>query len=488
MKRLFKLSSTWFPIWCILLLMLVMVGVYIPVFGGTNENLSDVPLIIVNEDKGKAGDAILLNLIETQNGNSFKWDVVKTKEQALSDLKNNKAYGALLIPADYSKQLSQVHDLLISGNRVGKPATLDILLNEGVGQSASLIASTTLQTVASATSNGISSHFKSELNQKGVTLSPMNASLLDRPVQFTTKNVLGLPVNLNKGMTPFVMSIIASITGLVGANMIRGYLMKSNGILREKGSPLPESQILKSALLLAIILAFCGSIILQLSVFGFFGSAHASSIWYIFLFSFFCCLTMLFLFKAFALLFGGWGILVMFPINFMGIFSSGGAFPLSTLPPVHRVFSSILPTRYMVDGMRALLYYQGRMEAGLREAIWALSIFFVVSLAIHIAFISVAQKREKQHVAAKKEEKVGIQVDNELHYMQPTEQGTPHPSQQVKQVPEITTKNDEYFRQALGKLAEGKEEDSHYPKKIQETMNDEDFRNALKSLRDKDKK
>ncbi|MEH7115710.1 ABC transporter permease [Neobacillus niacini] len=449
MKRLFKLSSTWFPIWCILLLMLVMVAVYIPVFGGSNQNLTDVPLIIVNEDKGKAGDAILLNLIEAQNGNSFKWDVVKTKDMAVSDLKDNKAYGALVIPADYSVQLSQVHELLISGKGFGKPAKLGILLNEGVGQSASLIASNTLQTVVKATSNGISSHFKSELIQKGTTVSPMSASLLDRPVQFTTKNVLGLSVNLNKGMTPFVMSIIASITGLVGANMIRGYLVKSNGILRKKGSPLPESQILASALILAILLAFFGSVILQLSVFGFFGSTHASSIWYIFLFSFFCCLTMLFLFKAVALLLGGWGILVMFPINFMGIFSSGGAFPLSTLPPVHRLFSFILPTRYMVDGMRALLYYQGRMQAGLSEALWALSIYFVVSLAIIIAFISIEQKREREHVAAIQVEKVGIQLDNELHYMQQAHN---------------TTKNDENSR------------------------HDKEFRNALKSLHDKDNK
>ena len=73
MKRLFKLSSTWFPIWKILILMFIMVGVYLPVFSGANQNLTDVPLIIVNEDKGQCGDAILLNLIETQNGNFFKW-------------------------------------------------------------------------------------------------------------------------------------------------------------------------------------------------------------------------------------------------------------------------------------------------------------------------------------------------------------------------------------------------------------------------------
>lgn len=106
------------------------------------------------------------------------------------------------------------------------------------------------------------------------------------------------------------------------------------------------------------------SIFIQLGVFGIFGSAHASSIWAIFLFTFFSCTTMFLLFKTIAVFLGGWGMLVMFPVNFMGIFSSGGAFPLSTLPIVHRLFSNILPTRYIVDGIRALLYYDGRLEAG----------------------------------------------------------------------------------------------------------------------------
>ncbi|NER40239.1 hypothetical protein G3M54_00370 [Bacillus megaterium NBRC 15308 = ATCC 14581] len=89
-------------------------------------------------------------------------------------------------------------------------------------------------------------------------------------------------------------------------------------------------------------------------------------------------------------------MLVMFPVNFMGIFSSGGAFPLSTLPTVHRLFSHILPTRYIVDGIRALLYYDGRLEAGLGPALLALSIYFVLTLAILILFINLTKSIKKQ--------------------------------------------------------------------------------------------
>lgn len=266
--------------------MLVMVCVYLPIFKGAKQNMSDVPLIIVNEDKGKVGDAILLNLIEKQNGNSFKWVVDKSRQQALTDLKNNKAYGALIIPSNYSKGLGNVHDTLITGITNGKPAKLEIFLNEGIGQTASMIASNTLQTVALSASNGISSQLKKELAQRGIRVAPENASLLDKPVVVTSKNVLGLPVNLNKGMTPFVMALISSITGMLGANMIHGYLLRGNGTLKKRGSALSESEVLRSEIIFGIILTFCVSIVIQLGVFGLFASAHSSSILMIFLSTF----------------------------------------------------------------------------------------------------------------------------------------------------------------------------------------------------------
>jgi len=457
--------------------MLVMVCVYLPIFKGAKQNMSDVPLIIVNEDKGKVGDAILLNLIEKQNGNSFKWVVDKSRQQALTDLKNNKAYGALIIPSNYSKGLGNVHDTLITGITNGKPAKLEIFLNEGIGQTASMIASNTLQTVALSASNGISSQLKKELAQRGIRVAPENASLLDKPVVVTSKNVLGLPVNLNKGMTPFVMALISSITGMLGANMIHGYLLRGNGTLKKRGSALSESEVLRSEIIFGIILTFCVSIVIQLGVFGLFASAHSSSILMIFLFTFFSITTMFLLFKTIAVFLGGWGMLVMFPLNFMGIFSSGGALPLSTLPIVHRLFSFILPTRYIVDGIRALLYYDGRLQAGLGNALYALSIYFILTLAILIAFINLT-KVSKETVVDESGKKIEVEVTNEI----------PHQSSNHKAEEQHAKRGkDEMFRQALSNLAKGNPEDARLFKKEQLEMKDEEFRNALKSLHKKNK-
>ncbi|CAH0121574.1 hypothetical protein PAE9249_04105 [Paenibacillus sp. CECT 9249] len=415
MKRLFQLSSTWFPIWLISLLMLSMISVYLPVFGGDNRNITHVPLIVANEDEGHAGDIILLHLIEQQNGSAVDWTYAKSRKEALNDLKNNKAYGALVIPADYSKRLAQIRDTLLAGNEGGEPATLQMLMNEGIGQSASMIATGILQTVASSVSEEVSGSLVQQLGQKRVLLSPANASLIVNPVRSAAENVLGLPLHLNKGMTPFMMILITSISGIMGANMIHGYLMRGNGMLQKQGAAVSESRMLASELMLGAILALCVSVVLQLAVFGFFGSAHASGIWIIFLYTLFCCLTMLCLFKSLALFFGGWGMLVMFPVNIMGIFSSGGAVPLSTLPVVHRIFSFILPTRYMVDGMRALLYYNGRMQAGLGTALWAITIYFVLTLAIVISFMAKMNRKNKVKAADPNAEKINIQLDNGIH-------------------------------------------------------------------------
>ncbi|KWW21294.1 hypothetical protein AS888_17020 [Peribacillus simplex] len=415
MKQLFKLRSAWFPVWLITLLMLIMISVYLPVFSGANKNVPNVPLIFVNEDQGTVGASILMKLKEKQNGNSFNWKAADNEKKALNQLKNNQAHGALIIPADFSKEISEVQKSLLSGKETGRPATLKILLNEGIGQSSSMIASNVLQLVAASTNQEVSGEIKIILNQKGISLSPENASLMDNPVQFKTENVLGLPDNLNKGMTPFVMVIISSITGMMGANMIRGYLRKANGDLENNGSSLSYTKILKAEMIFSIILAFGVSSVSQIGVFGFFGSSHTSSIFLIYPFSFFCCLTMISLFKSLSLIFGGWGMLVMFPINIMGIFSSGGPIPLSTLPIVHRIFSYILPTKYMVDGMRALLYYNGRMQAGLGTALFAISVYFIVTLAIIIAFIVYSSNRDRNNASEEEEENMQVPIDSEIH-------------------------------------------------------------------------
>ncbi|MFJ7933288.1 ABC transporter permease [Sporosarcina sp. NPDC096371] len=386
MKRLLKAHTTWTPIWTVAILMLCMISIYLPVFGGISTRLANFPLIIVDEDEGMSssntGKEIVNNLLEKQDGHTFSWRVTATKEAAVNELKNNQAYGALIIPASYSRDILELRDVLLTGKVEGKPAQLEILINEGGGQTTTTIATNALETIATTASTKISDDLKEELIHKNIELSPKTATLMDNPIRYTLTNALGLSEHTNNGMTPFMMVLITSISGLMGVNMINTYLKNSSAGIRSDGHHLSNTSVLGTGMLLGVILSALVAAVLQIAVFGVFGSSHSTSIWLIFLFTFLCCMTMYFQFKMISLFLGQWGILVMFPLNFLGIFSSGGAVPIATLPFIHHLFSNFLPTRHMVDGLRVMLYYNGKLQAGLGISLLIILVYFVIFLGI----------------------------------------------------------------------------------------------------------
>ncbi|AMQ07825.1 YhgE/Pip domain-containing protein [Sporosarcina psychrophila] len=399
MKKLLKVHAIWTPLWTVALIMLCMISIYLPVFGGTSPRLTDFPLIIVDEDEGVSsfitGKEIVDNLIKKQNGHTFSWSLVATKEAAINEIKNNQAYGALLIPPGYSSDISELRDVLMTGKTEGKAAKLEILINEGGGQSTTTIATNALETLATLASTNISDHLKEELINNTIQLPPQTATLMDNPIQYTMTNALGLPKNINNGMTPFMIVLITSITGLMGANMIRSYLNIISSSIRSDGHLLSDTKVFLTEMVLGVILSAIVAAVLQIVVFGVFGSSHSTSIWLIFLFTFLCCMTMYFQFKMIALFLGKWGMLVMFPINIMGIFSSGGAVPIATLPFIHHFFSTFLPARHMVDGLRVMLYYNGSLQAGLGTALLIILLYFVIFLGACLAVVYNTYKKEQ---------------------------------------------------------------------------------------------
>lgn len=494
MKTLLKLKIVWRPIWIVALLMLAMVSVYLPVFKGAEQNLTDFPLIIVNEDKDFSeqidGKKVFATLPQTQDEHSLKWMTETSEKKARQAIKENKANGALIIPANYTSQINKIHDALLSGKKVPKAVEVKILLNEGGGQLTTSIAPSILKSLVAAASADISAEFKQELIEANKKVSPQATYLLDQPILSTTSNVLGLPGDLNKGMTPFIMVLMASITGFMGTQMINGYISKISEKMRERGLALRHSTVQLTEMLLGVILMVVTSSALMIVVFGFFSSTHSISVWPIWLFMILGTLTMYFLFKMLGLFFGNWGILVMFPLNILGIFGSGGAVPLTGLPVFHRFISTVLPTRYIEDGMKSLLYFNGNLEAGLGTALWVLFSYLVVFIIICLGFTYRAHKKEKTtqknepapSVPQASEAETEAQPNTVLQTSTPVtgELMTKAPSTQSMKATMITLSkdhngtDDEWYRQAL--LDFTMKETNDIP---QNAKDDDVFRQAL---------
>lgn len=386
MKNLLKIKFAWFPVWSVAILMLSMILIYLPVFSGANQRMHDFPLILVSEDAAFAdspqGKAIISSLVKQQDGHSFEWQIESSKETAEQAIKENKANGALIIPSNFSEQTSALQQAFLSGESDINAVPIEILLNDGASQMASSISASVLQSLASSISDMVSSSIKEDMTKQQALISPMTASLMDQPVEYKLTSVLGLPADTNKGMTPFMIVLIASITGLMGTQMINGYIGGISDGLKSHGIRLTFSKVFATEILLGVILMIAVAIVTPFAVFGIYGSFHSSGIIPIFLFTLLCTMTMFAMFKMIGMLFGKWAMLAAFPVNILGIFASGGAIPITNLPDFHRVLGNIMPIRYMIDGMRSLLYYQGNMEAGLGKALMIVPAFFVLFSAV----------------------------------------------------------------------------------------------------------
>ena len=87
-----------------------------------------------------------------------------------------------------------------------------------------------------------------------------------------------------------------------------------------------------------------------------------------------------------------------FLIISLGLASSGGTTPVQNLPSFFRSLSGVLPFDNMTEGIRALLFYDGRLEAGLGAALWVLAAYLLGSIllggAISLVRDTVARRRK----------------------------------------------------------------------------------------------
>ena len=73
---------------------------------------------------------------------------------------------------------------------------------------------------------------------------------------------------------------------------------------------------------------------------------------------------------------GGELLGVLFTTIF-GVPAALGVYPVEALPPFFRFLSSWHPMHYLTDGMRALIFYDGRAAAGMERAVVVLTIWIV---------------------------------------------------------------------------------------------------------------
>ena len=100
--------------------------------------------------------------------------------------------------------------------------------------------------------------------------------------------------------------------------------------------------------------------------------------------------------------FGGIGQLIaMFVFIALALPSSGATVPLEALPAFYRVLSEFEPMRQLTGGVRAILYFDARADAGLTRAWVMIAVGVVVALVFGFAMTTYYDRKGLHRIVVK---------------------------------------------------------------------------------------
>ncbi|WP_406452910.1 SNG1 family protein [Streptomyces sp. NBC_01622] len=372
----------------LLLSLLYMGGIVDP-----NRELHDLPIALVNSDAGKAlpgqqqnlGTQIAHSIVTDTSSRAAGWRQL-TRAQAQRELDSGKVYGALVIPAGFTDSVAA----LTTANATARP-TITVLTNPGKGSLGSSLASKISTTAAQQASLTIGKQLtavaKADSTQK---------LLLADPVRIATQ--VGHPIGGNSGigLTAFYYTLLLVLAGFMGGNVISngvdtalGYADNEIGPWHTRRPTVPinrtQTLLLKMVMTAGITLLSVSLIMLAcVSILGM-DATHIPLLW---IYSYCAALAVGLGVQAINAAFGGIGQLVsMFVFIVLGLPSSGATVPLQAVPGFYRFLSHFEPMRQLSDGVRAILYFDARGDAGLTRAWTMIGVGTAIGLLFGFAMV-----------------------------------------------------------------------------------------------------
>ena len=264
---------------------------------------------------------------------------------------------------------------LLTNNRAG---TLGVSLATGVIQPA----------VAS-----ISSRLGQRLlkpSESAATPDPALEALRADPVTLSVVAYRPLPSHSGLGLSAFYISLLTMMCGFLGATIVNtsvdaylGYAVSEVGPWWRQRVPQP---ITRWHTLLAKWIVALGVIPVLTAVLVGVGAGilrmAAPHLWYLWLFATFAAIVIAIGTLVFFAALGALGqLLALIVFVYLALASSGGTVPLQALSGFYRFVANFEPLRQILDGVRAILYFNAAADAGLARGLTLTAIGLVFWVA-----------------------------------------------------------------------------------------------------------
>ena len=355
-------------------------------------NMHNMPLAIVNEDAGASaagqqlnfGDEVLQAVLapNPQLGDAVKWSVLPSRSEALDRIGRDRYYAAIVVPRDFSARVVALAD----PKPDSRLAQIEILTNPASGSIAGVESQAIASAAVASVSNTTSARLVALLNAGGATVAPGAAPALADPVRAQITIAQPIGPKSARGLAPFYFAVMMTLGGFIGANVVSVgvdfvtgtvHLDVLSARLRRRPLELSRLSVWRTKLGLTLVMsAFAGVLETWMAV-GILGM-DAPNAFMLGLFAVLGVAAIATVTVLFITAFGTAGLVlgVLFTTIF-GVPSAGGVYPLEMVPPFFRFLAGWLPLRYMTDGTRSLLFFDGRGDAGLTTAIWVLAAYLV---------------------------------------------------------------------------------------------------------------
>ncbi|MEU8520542.1 DUF3533 domain-containing protein [Streptomyces sp. NBC_01216] len=385
--RLWLLPTVLAGLLALLLSLLYMGGIVNP-----QAALRNLPIGLVNADRGAPPPGQRENLgtqisraVTGRPDAGAAWHTLTLRE-AQDQLDSGKLYGALVIPADFTSSVTA----LTTPDATARPV-MTVLTNPGKGSLGSSLASQISTAAAHQASREIGTRLTATGGSATVRL------LLADPVEVVTRVGHPLGGHSGLGLSAFYYTLLLVLAGFLGANVISNAVDTSLGYADNEIGPwhtrLPTVPVDRSQTLLLKMVMTAGITPLSVSLVmlacvGILGmdASHLPLLW---VYSACAALAVGLGVQAINAAFGGVGQLVsMFVFIVLGLPSSGATVPLQAVPDFYRFLSHFEPMRQLSDGVRAILYFDARGDAGLTRAWLMIALGAVLALLFGFAMTS----------------------------------------------------------------------------------------------------
>jgi hypothetical protein len=259
-----------------------------------------------------------------------------------------------------------------------RPAKIEVLTNPSAGQAVSTLAQNISTGIVAAISRATSGRISSAAGEQGAQLPPEVAAVVGDPVRADITEAQPVGPDSGNGQSPFFLAFLVNLSGLIGGATIFFLVGGAAERLEARGQSPSRSGLWTVRLLLALVFAALVAAAELWVAFGLLGVEHEASTTQVYLFLSLATTAAVSVTMLFAVAFGAAGIGISAVLNvILGLVSSGGLAPLEALPPFYQAYADWLPLRYVIDGLRSLLFYDGSLDAARLEGGWRDSLWFL---------------------------------------------------------------------------------------------------------------